>query len=132
MSLRKRKKPKMLIMMRFFVSDTFYKGRRILEMQEANIEKFLKKCVEDSGGLCLKFVSPSMAGVPDRIVLLPHGKIFFVELKAPGKKAKPHQERLHTVFKNLGATVYVADSKEKVREIMSNEIYTAQLSKDGN
>ncbi len=101
-------------------------------MQEANIEKFLKKCVEENGGLCLKFVSPSMTGVPDRIVLLPHGKIFFVELKAPSKKAKPHQERLHTVFKNLGATVYVADSKEKVREIMSNEIQTTQLSKDGD
>lgn len=87
-------------------------------MWEANIEKFLKKCVEQNGGLCLKFVSPSMNGVPDRIVLLPHGRIFFVELKAPGKKAKPHQERLHRIFENLGAKVYVADTKEKVREIL--------------
>lgn len=101
-------------------------------MQEASIEKFLKKCVEQNGGLCLKFVSPSMAGVPDRIVLLPHGRIFFVELKAPGKKAKPHQERLHRIFEKLGATVYVADSKEKVRDILKDEVQAAQLSENGD
>ncbi len=101
-------------------------------MQEANIEKYLKNYVEQRGGLCLKFISPSMRGVPDRIVLLPQGKIFFVELKVPGKKAMPHQERVHKLFKKLGIAVYTADSKQKVKEIVKNEIYTAQVPANGD
>lgn len=50
---------------------------------EKDIEKKLKKMVERHGGLCLKWVSPGMDGVPDRIVLLPGGRVFFIELKRP-------------------------------------------------
>lgn len=54
-------------------------------MLESEIENKLKKEIETLGGLSLKFTSPGMAGVPDRLVLLPKGKICFVEVKAPGK-----------------------------------------------
>ena len=101
-------------------------------MREINVENYLKKEVEKQGGLCLKFASPTLRGVPDRIVLLPKGRIFFVELKAQNKKAKPHQQRVHKLFKSLGVRVYVADSKEAVKEILKNEICTAQLSEDCN
>lgn len=101
-------------------------------MQETNIEKHLKNYVEERGGLCLKFISPSMRGVPDRIVLLPQGNIFFVELKAPGEMARPHQERVHRLFRQLGITVYVADSHQKVKEIVENEICTTQLPTNGD
>lgn len=101
-------------------------------MQEANIEKYLKKCVEQKGGLCLKFISPSMRGAPDRIVMLPQRRIFFVELKAPKKKPRPEQLRVHKIFENLGVTVYTANTKEKVRDILKNEIRTAQVPTDGD
>lgn len=52
-------------------------------MLEKEIEAKLVKIVKNSGGLCLKWVCPGWAGVPDRIVLLPGGTVIFVELKRP-------------------------------------------------
>lgn len=50
---------------------------------EKDIERNLRKIVERHGGLCLKWICPGWSGVPDRIVLLPGGKILFAELKRP-------------------------------------------------
>ena len=50
---------------------------------EKEIEAKLVNIVKRHGGLCLKWVCPGWAGVPDRIVLLPGGKVIFVELKRP-------------------------------------------------
>ena len=53
-------------------------------MREKMIESRLVQEVQSRGGLCWKFTSPGTDGVPDRIVLMPGGKIAFVEVKAPG------------------------------------------------
>ena len=50
---------------------------------EKEIEAKLRDRVKRAGGLCLKWVCPGWAGVPDRIVLLPRGRVYFVELKRP-------------------------------------------------
>ena len=50
---------------------------------EKEIEKKLVNLVKRHGGLCLKWICPGWAGVPDRIVLLPGGRVVFVELKRP-------------------------------------------------
>ena len=50
---------------------------------EKEIEKKLVKIVRHRGGRCLQWVCPGWAGVPDRIVLLPGGRVVFVELKRP-------------------------------------------------
>lgn len=50
---------------------------------EKEIETKLRQTVEAAGGLCLKWVCPGWVGVPDRIVLLPGGRIVFVETKRP-------------------------------------------------
>lgn len=50
---------------------------------EKEVEAKLRKMIERHGGLCLKWVCPGWAGVPDRIVLLPGGRVMFVELKRP-------------------------------------------------
>ena len=50
---------------------------------EKDIEAKLRRAVEDFGGKCLKWVCPGWSGVPDRIVLLPGGRIVFVETKRP-------------------------------------------------
>ena len=93
-------------------------------MTEKTVENNLARCVKEKGGLCLKFLSASMQGLPDRIVLLPCGKIFFVELKAPGKKPRPQQLRIHKKFKELGVKVYVVDSPAMAKEVIENEICT--------
>ena len=87
-------------------------------MEEQKIENHLKKQVELIGGKAYKFVSPGVTGVPDRIVVLPGGKIFFVELKAPGKKLKAIQEVRKAELEALGQRVEVIDSKEKVDELI--------------
>lgn len=50
---------------------------------EKEIEKKLRTKVEALGGRCLKWTCPGWSGVPDRIVLLPGGRIYFVETKRP-------------------------------------------------
>jgi hypothetical protein len=83
-------------------------------MRESTIEKAFKKRVEkDLGGLCEKFLSPGKNSVPDRIVTLPGNRIFFAEIKAPGKKPSKKQERDHAIRRALGCIVFVIDSMEK-------------------
>lgn len=87
-------------------------------MLESKIEKRLKKEVEKIGGLSLKFTSPGISGVPDRLVLLPKGRIYFVELKAPGKILRPLQIKRKEQLEDLGFKVYVIDSYEKINEFI--------------
>ena len=87
-------------------------------MREQTVENRLVKEVEKLGGICWKFVSPGVAGVPDRLVLLPGGKIVFVELKAPGEKARKLQEYRHKQLRRLGFRVEIIDSIEGVKEFI--------------
>lgn len=84
-------------------------------MLESKIEKRFKKEVEKIGGLSLKFTCPGMAGLPDRLVLLPKGRMFFAELKAPGKTLRPLQLKRKRQLEALGFKVYVIDSYEKTQ-----------------
>lgn len=61
--------------------------------REAAVERQLVDGVREMGGECLKFVSPSMAGVPDRIILLPGGHVSFVEVKREGETLSDKQQR---------------------------------------
>ena len=63
-----------------------------MEKLEKAIEQKLVKLVEANGGRCIKWTSPSSSGVPDRIVILPHGRVIFVETKRPkGGRLSPMQ-----------------------------------------
>lgn len=83
-------------------------------MIEKKIEKKLVTEAEKAGGLAPKFVSPGWDGVPDRMVLLPDGKIGFVELKSPGKKMRPLQVRRKKQLESLGFKVWCVDSEEQI------------------
>ena len=83
-------------------------------MLEKTIEKKLREAVKKAGGIALKFVSPSYAGMPDRLILFPDGKVAFAELKAPGKKPRALQEARHKLLRSLGFRVYVIDSVEQI------------------
>lgn len=83
-------------------------------MREKEIESRLVREVKRRGGLCLKWVCPSFDGVPDRIVMMPGGRIGFVEVKAPGQKPRPLQLSRHKLFRRLGFRVYVVDQCEQI------------------
>ena len=87
-------------------------------MREKSVERRLVKAVRDSGGLALKFVSPGMAGVPDRLLLFPGGRLAFCEVKAPGKKPRPLQAHRMAQLRELGFRVYAVDSAEKIGEMI--------------
>lgn len=88
-------------------------------MREKTIENKLKIAVKAEGGFCMKFVSPGYDGVPDRIILLPNGKLAFAELKAPGKQMRPLQEYRKRQLENLGFKVYVIDNIEAIGGTLS-------------
>lgn len=87
-------------------------------MTEKYIEQKLVKAVKERGGIAPKFVSPGLDGVPDRIVLLPMGRMAFVELKAPGKKMRPLQVKRKTQLEALGFLVYCVDGIEQIEEVL--------------
>ena len=87
-------------------------------MQEKQIEQQLVATVRKRDGLCPKWVSPGLDGIPDRIILLPGGRIAFAELKAPGKKPRPLQERRIAQLRKLGFKVYVIDSIEMIGGVL--------------
>ena len=89
-------------------------------MIEKDIEKYLVRQVKQMGGLALKFVSPSMAGVPDRI---PKGTIYFAELKRPNGKPRKLQTAVHRLFEKIGFHVYVIDTKDKVDKLLRGESF---------
>lgn len=80
-------------------------------IRESTIEKHLVAEVKKAGGIAYKFVSPGRRAVPDRLVLLPGGRMVFVECKAPGEKPRPEQFREHERLRSLGFTMVVLDSK---------------------
>ncbi len=87
-------------------------------MREKIIEQKLREKVKENGGLALKFVSPNMAGVPDRIILMSNGKLAFVEVKARGKKLRPLQIKRKDQLEKLGFKVFVLDSVEQIPSLI--------------
>lgn len=81
---------------------------------ERQIEQRLVTETRKRGGMALKFVSPSFAGMPDRLILLPDGKMAFVEVKAPGQKPRPLQVKRHAMLRKFGFKVFVLDAASDI------------------
>ncbi len=97
-------------------------------MRESEVEKHLVKRVKELGGECRKVQWIGRKGAPDRLVMLPYmtyvndlvmPTAIWVELKAPGEKAKPHQVREHERMRAMGQRVVVIDSIEGVEELLA-------------
>ena len=97
-----------------------------MKKSESEIEAYLVKRVKNKKGLCMKWTSPGNAGVPDRIVIVPGGDIYFVELKAEGKRdnLSPLQKNFIQKLENLNCGVRVIASFKEVdnfiKEVMPN------------
>ena len=87
-------------------------------MREKFIEAYLVKRVKALGGEGRKLEWVARRGAPDRLVMLPERAPFWVELKAPGVKPEPHQEREHQRMRGLNCEVHVVDSFERVDEVL--------------
>lgn len=83
-------------------------------MLEREVEQALVREVRKHGGIAPKLTSPNNAGMPDRLVILPKGKVCFVELKRPGQKPRPLQIRQMQRLTNLGCMVRTLDHPNKI------------------
>ena len=87
-------------------------------MYERTIEQKLAARARAMGGIAPKFTSPGFDGMPDRLVLLPGGRMGFVELKAPGRKPRPLQLVRHRLLRRLGFKVFVIDEINQIDSVL--------------
>lgn len=96
-------------------------------MKESAIEAKLVRMVKDLGGLCFKFVSPGNPGVPDRVILLPGGRVVFAELKTEAGRLASIQKWQLDEMRKRGADVRVLRGLDQVNafaeEMRPYEIY---------
>lgn len=87
-------------------------------MKESQLEQYLKREVDKLGGLSFKWVSPSLRGVPDRIVILPNGSVEFVELKTETGRLSKLQEYIISQLRNHNCNVHVLYGKGDIDEFL--------------
>jgi hypothetical protein len=90
-------------------------------MNEKLIERKLKAAIKKLGGKALKFYSPFETGWPDRLILLPGGKVRWVELKTTGKDLSPRQKIVRKELQALGFPVRKIDDQNSLNEFL-NEV----------
>jgi len=81
-------------------------------------EKNLRDKIKTLGGIALKFHCLSASGFPDRIVLMPKARIYFVELKSEGKAPGKLQIIWHRELKKLGFQVLVISTKIMLEDFL--------------
>ncbi len=97
--------------------------------KEVSLEQVLVFEVEKRGGLCWKFTSPGTVGVPDRIVIVPGGRVAFVEMKSPTGKLQPIQRKRATELTDRCAEWYLLKSNQDIlvflEEMFGDEVHPA-------
>ena len=87
-------------------------------MREKVLERKLVEAVKAMGGIAPKLVSPNYYGMPDRLVLIPVGRLAFVEVKRYGEHPRPLQKKRHGILRCLGFKVFVLDRPEQIKQIL--------------
>lgn len=87
-------------------------------MLERELEEKFRRRVKAAGGKAYKFVSPGNDGVPDRLVVLPGGRIGFVELKQEGRRPTALQQKRILELRALGCVALVLDRPEDMDTVL--------------
>ena len=87
-------------------------------MREKDLERKLVNAAKAVGGLAPKFTAPGMAGMPDRLILLPGGRPAFVEVKSPGMQLRPLQVKRKRQLEALGFRVYCIDHPDQIGGVL--------------
>ena len=88
-----------------------------MSTRERDVESFLSEHVRRLGGLSYK-LAPTTAGLPDRLLVLPGGRILLVEVKRPGETLRGVQKVIQQRLAARGVTVLVIDSKDDVKRLI--------------
>ncbi|MBT9152205.1 MAG: hypothetical protein DDT35_00419 [Firmicutes bacterium] len=99
------------------------------KMRERVLERALVRAATARGGVAVKLAAPGYNGLPDRLVLLPGGRVVFVEVKAPGSGVLTFlQAHRHRELRRLGFRVYLLDDPTQIKGILE-EAETAASKK---
>lgn len=86
-----------------------------MSTRERDIERYLSEHVRRLGGMSFK-LAPTTAGLPDRLIVLPGGRILLAEVKRPGEKLRDIQTVIRDRLRARGVHALVISSKDDVRE----------------
>lgn len=89
------------------------KGRDGRPLNEVSLEGYLGRKIRMIGGKVIK-IAPLEKGNPDRLVIMPFGRMYFVEMKTTAGKSSPAQMVWHTRSRERGHVVHVIDTKAKI------------------
>lgn len=92
------------------------------EGSEKVVERYLNEKVKKAGGLSIKLLPFLFRGLPDRMCLLPEGRIFFCEVKSKGETPAPIQLLVHKKLRSLGFRVEVVDEKGQIDTILNDYV----------
>lgn len=101
-------------------------------MKESDLEEKFIGLVARKGGKAYKLVSPGNDGMPDRMVILPGGRIGFVELKQKGKVPRKQQKHRMRELEGLGCFTAVVDDLGSAAEVIAEiGLQIPQFSRTG-
>jgi len=95
---------------------------------EKEIEAYFRNRIKANGGEAYKFSSPARRGVPDRLVVLPNGEVYFVEFKRKGKPLTVGQKAEHDRLSKLNQRCFVIDSKDGVDKWLRSHFIGAKAA----
>jgi hypothetical protein len=87
---------------------------------EADAEKLLVSSIKRLRGLAFKLKFIGMGGAPDRLVLMPGGRFYFVELKGPNGRLEDTQEILFPRLEKLGCKVWILTGVQEVQRFIQH------------
>ena len=98
---------------------------------EASIERAFATRMKKVGVDTIKLNVQGNRGVPDRLVLLPNGRVVFVEFKRPGERLRPLQAHWHNKLESMGFIVLVFDDTDTAARYVSLMYHRARDERHG-
>ena len=90
-------------------------------IKECLVERELLIKVKEAGGVAEKVTVLGARGFFDRLVVLPGGRVIFVEVKRPsGGRVSAHQMVRHTRYRLLGAEVALIRNSGDIDRLLSS------------
>jgi hypothetical protein len=83
-------------------------------MRESALEEKLRKKVKALGGWAVKLGVTYLTGIPDRLVLMPGGRIWFVEMKSEKGRLSKMQLWWKAKLTSLGFEVWTVSDNEQL------------------
>ena len=108
------------------IRGSIYTRARIVTESEKVLEAELRERCKTLGWMCIKLTSQYQRGLPDRLILMPGGRVCFAEIKTTGKKPTALQRVTHERLRALGYRVEVVDTTERLDNLIVELLYEVQ------